>query len=78
MHADRRYPLLAAYRVSVRPHVDANLEAGRYRLTDFLNDCNATMIDIADLCDDPADTGVFMNVNEPAAYERALDVLGLR
>ncbi len=76
--ADRHYPLLAGYRVSVRRYVDANLKAGRYRLMYFLNDCNATMIDIADLSDDAVDTGVFMNVNDPATYEQALDVLGLR
>ena len=76
--ADRHYALLAAYRVSVRRYVDANLKAGRYRLADFLNECNATMIDIADLCDDAVDRGVFMNVNEPTTYEQALDVLGLR
>jgi molybdopterin-guanine dinucleotide biosynthesis protein A len=58
--------------------VDASIKARRYRLADFLDDCNATMIDIADLCDDAVDTGVFMNVNEPTAYEQALDVLGLR
>jgi molybdopterin-guanine dinucleotide biosynthesis protein A len=75
---DRHYALLAAYRVWVRRYVDANLKARRYRLIDFLNECNATMINIADLCDDALDTGVFMNVNEPATYERALDVLGLR
>jgi molybdopterin-guanine dinucleotide biosynthesis protein A len=78
MRGDRHYALLAAYRVWVRRHVDANLKARRYRLVDFLNECNATMIDIADLCDDAVDTGVFMNVNEPTAYEQALDVLGLR
>jgi molybdopterin-guanine dinucleotide biosynthesis protein A len=78
VHADRHYPLLAAYRVSVRRYVDANLKARRYRLADFLDDCNATIIDTADLCDDAVDTGVFMNVNEPTAYEQALDVLGLR
>ncbi len=78
MRADRYYALLAAYRVSVRRHVDANLKARRYRLTGFLSDCKATMIDMADLCDDAADRGVFMNVNEPATYEQALDVLGLR
>ena len=78
VHADRHYALLAVYRVSLRRYVDANLKAGRYRLVEFLNNCNATMIDIADLCEDPVDTGVFMNVNEPAAYEQALDVLGLR
>jgi molybdopterin-guanine dinucleotide biosynthesis protein A len=78
MHADRHYALLGAYRVSVRRYVDANLEAGRYRLMDFVRDCNARMIDIAELCDDAVDSGVFMNVNEPKAYEKALDVLGLR
>ena len=77
-HGDRHYPLLAVYRVWVRRYVDVNLKAHRYRLIDFLNECNATMIDIADLCDDPVDTGVFMNVNEPMTYEQALDVLGLR
>lgn len=77
-HGDRHYALLAAYRVSVRRYVEANLEARRYRLTDFIKACNATMIDVADLCNDAVDTGVFMNVNEPTAYERALEVLGLR
>ncbi len=76
--ADRHYPLLAAYRVSVRRHVDANIRAGRYRLIAFLNDCNATMIDTADLCDDATDQGVLMNVNGPEAYRQALTVLGLR
>ncbi len=78
MRADRHYPLLAVYRVSVRRYVDENLKARRYRLVHLLNDCNATMIDIADLCDDAVDTGVFMNVNEPTTYEQVLDVLGLR
>ncbi len=78
VRADRYYALLAAYRVSVRRYVDANLKAGRYRLADFLNDCNATLVDTADLCDDAEGTGVFMNLNEPTTYERALDVLGLR
>jgi molybdopterin-guanine dinucleotide biosynthesis protein A len=78
MRGNRHYALLAAYRVRVRRYVDANLKARRYRLVDFLNECNATMVDIADLCDDAVDTGVFMNVNEPATYEQALDVLGLR
>jgi molybdopterin-guanine dinucleotide biosynthesis protein A len=76
--ADRHYPLLAAYRVSVRRYVDANIEAGRYRVIEFLNDCGATRIDTADLCDDVTDQGVFMNINEPEGYEQALTVLGLR
>jgi molybdopterin-guanine dinucleotide biosynthesis protein A len=78
VRADRHYALLAVYRVWVRRFVDANLEAGRYRLLDFLDDCDATRIDIGDLCDDAQDQGVFMNVNEPQAYEQALDLLGLR
>ena len=78
VHAGRHYALLAAYRVSVRRQVDANIEARRYRLADFLNDCNATMIDITDLCEDAVDTGVFLNVNEPAKYEQALGILGWR
>ena len=78
MRGDRHYALLGVYRVSVRRYVDANLKTGRYRLVEFLNDCTATMIDIADLCDNAVDRGVFMNVNERTTYQQALDVLGLR
>lgn len=69
-------PLAAVYRMSVLPHVEQLLAAGRLRPVELLENVRTRRIEPAELRDVDPQLQSLANINSPADYEAALQRAG--
>jgi molybdopterin-guanine dinucleotide biosynthesis protein A len=74
--AGRLHPLAAVYRTACEGRVREFLAAGRLGLTQFVGQCDARLVDEAELRVVDPELRSLCNVNTPAEYEAALRVAG--
>jgi molybdopterin-guanine dinucleotide biosynthesis protein A len=75
-HEGHLHPLLAVYRLETADLLNEMLAGGELRAHEFARRCRAREIASDELRECDPDLCSLMNLNDPAAYERALRLLG--
>jgi molybdenum cofactor guanylyltransferase len=75
-HEGHLHPLLAVYRIETADLLNDMLAAGEFRAHEFARRCGAREIPSEELTESDPELRSLLNLNNPAAYERALRLLG--